>query len=60
MSTYLNAEAATEHRHELLSDAVSYRRTRSDRQPKAPKAARRYRRSHRVSAFLKDLAAATL
>lgn len=60
MSTYLNAEIATEHHRELHTDAIAYRRTRTERAPKAHKAERRYSRNHRVSAFLKDLAAAAL
>jgi hypothetical protein len=60
MSPYLNAEVASEHRRELHADGAAYRRTRTDRQPKAPEAARRYGRSHRFSAFVKDLAAASL
>lgn len=60
MSTYLNAEVASEHRRELVADGTAYRRTRTARQPKAPKAERRHHRNHRVSAFLKDLAAASL
>jgi hypothetical protein len=60
MSPYLNAEVATEHQRELHTDAAAYRRSRTERQPKAHKAGRRYGRNHRVSAFLKDLAAASL
>jgi hypothetical protein len=60
MSPYVNAQVATEHQRELVANAAAYRRTRTDRQPKAQKAARRYGRTHRVSAFLKDLAAASL
>ena len=60
MSPYLNAEVATEHQRELVADGTTYRRTRTVREPKAPKAGRRYHRNHRVSAFLKDLAAASL
>lgn len=60
MSTYLNAEVASEHRRELVANGTAYRRARTVRQPKAPKTERRYHRSHRVSAFLKDLAAAAL
>lgn len=60
MSPYLNAQVATEHQRELHTDASANRRSRTERQPKAHKATRRYGRSHRVSAFLKDLAAASL
>jgi len=60
MSPYLNAEVASERQRELLADGAAYHRTRTDRKPKAPKAARRYGRSRRFSAFVKDLAAASL
>lgn len=60
MNPYLSADVATDHRRELLADAAAYRRTRTDRHPKAPKAERRHGRNRRVSAFLKDLAAAAL
>ena len=56
MNTYLNAAAATERHHELIVDAAQPRRSRRDRRVKAV----RRTRSHRVSAFLKDLAAASL
>jgi hypothetical protein len=50
MNTNLNAAVATERQHQLITEADAYRRTH-----KASK-----RRSHRVAAFLKDLAAASL
>lgn len=49
MNTSLNAAVASERRHQLRSEATAYRRS-----PKSTK------RSHRVSRFLKDLAAASL
>jgi hypothetical protein len=55
MNTYLNAAVATEHQHELIAAAADVRRSRTDRKVKATRA-----RSHRVNAFLKDLAAAAL
>jgi hypothetical protein len=57
MNTYLNAAVATEHQQQLIADAAAYRRSRTDR---TVKATRRRPRNHRVPAFLKDLAAATL
>ncbi len=57
MNTYLNTAAATEHHHELIADAAEFRRSRTVRKAKAEP---RRGRSHRVSAFLKDLAAASL
>jgi hypothetical protein len=54
MNTYLNAAVATEHQQQLNADAAEFRRSRTD-QAIRPRA-----RSHRVSAFLKDLAAASL
>jgi hypothetical protein len=51
MNTSLNAAIAGEHQHELRSDAAAYhRRGRKTGE----------RRNRRVSAFLKDLAAASL
>jgi hypothetical protein len=50
MNTTLNAAIATERQHQLIDQAADYRRGR--------KAG--HRRSHRVSAFFKDLAAASL
>jgi hypothetical protein len=50
MNSTLNAAVATEHQHQLRTDAAEYR----GRGRKAG------RRTHRVSAFLKDLAAASL
>ena len=50
MNTTMNIAVATEHQHQLIADASSYRRGR--------KVSRR--RTHRVTAFLKDLAAASL
>ena len=57
MNSYLNAAAATERNHEQIVDAAEFRRSRTTREVKAvrPRA-----RNHRVSAFLKDLAAASL
>jgi len=57
MNTYLNAAVATEHQHQLIDAAADVRRSRTDRKVKATRARAR---SHRVSAFLKDLAAAAL
>jgi hypothetical protein len=57
MNTYLNAAAATERQHELIADAAESRHHRTT--PKV-KAVRGRVRSRRVSAFLKDLAAASL
>jgi hypothetical protein len=49
LNTHLNAAVVTEHQHQLRSEAASFRRSRSTK-----------RRGHRVSAFLKDLSAASL
>ena len=49
MNTTLNAAVATERQHQLITEAAEYRRARKSG-----------KRSHRVSAFLKDLAAASL
>jgi hypothetical protein len=57
MNTYMNAAVATEHQQQRSADAVEFRRSRTDRDVKA---IRRRARSHRVSAFLKDLAAASV
>jgi hypothetical protein len=57
MNTYLNVAIATEHQQQLSADAAEFRRSRTDRNVKA---IRRRARSHRVSALLKDLAAASL
>jgi hypothetical protein len=57
MNTYLNAAVATEHQHQLIAAAAEFRRSRTDRKVKATRARTH---SHRVSAFLKDLAAAAL
>lgn len=57
MNTYLNAAAATERHRGLIVDAAEFRRSRPARKVKA---VRRRVRSQRVSAFLKDLAAASL
>jgi hypothetical protein len=54
MNTYLNAAVATERQQQQIADAAAYRRSRT------VKAVRRRPRSRRVSAFLKDLAAASL
>ena len=50
LNTHLNAAFATEHQLQLRSDAAGYRRSRKNSK----------RRGHRVSAFLKDLSAASL
>lgn len=50
MNTTLNAAVASDRQHQLIDEAAAYRRAR--------KAGRR--RSHRVSAFVKDLVAASL
>jgi hypothetical protein len=57
MNTYLNAAVATEHQHQLIAAAADVRRSRTGRKVKATRARTH---SHRVSAFLKDLAAAAL
>jgi len=57
MSTYLNAAVATEHQQQLIADVTPYRRSRTDR---TVKGIRRRPTTRRVSAFLKDLAAASL
>ena len=57
MNSYLNAAAATERHRSQIVEAADFRRTRTT--PKV-KAVRRRVRSQRVSAFLKDLAAASL
>jgi hypothetical protein len=56
MNTYLNAAVATDRQQQRIA-AAAYRRSRTDR---AVKANRRRTSSRRVSAFLKDLAAASL
>jgi hypothetical protein len=48
-TTSLTAAVATEHQHQLIADAAEYHRR-----------SRKTSRSHRVSAFLKDLVAASL
>jgi len=55
MNTYFNAAVATERQQQLITDAAPYRRSRSK-----VKATRLRTSSHRVSAFFKDLAAASL
>jgi hypothetical protein len=55
MNTYLNAAVAAEHQQQLIADAAAYRRSRTER---AVKTVQRRRRSRRITAFLKDLAAA--
>lgn len=60
MNTYLSAEVATEQRRDRIADANEYRRSRAERAPKAAEGQQRHRRNRRVSAFLKDLAAASL
>jgi hypothetical protein len=57
MNSYFNAAVATEHQHQLIADIAAFRRTRTDR---TAKPTRRRTSSRRVSAFLKDLAAASL
>jgi len=57
MNTNLNAALATEHHHQLITEAANARLSRSERKAEAVPAPAR---SHRVSAFLKDLAAAAL
>jgi hypothetical protein len=57
MDTYLNAAVGTEHQRQMIADAGEFRRSRRDR---TVKTVRRRARSRRVSAFLKDLAAASL
>jgi hypothetical protein len=57
MDTYLNAAVAAERQHQLIVDAERARRSAADRKPKAR---HRRNRSHRVSGFLRDLAAASL
>jgi len=57
MNTYLNAAVATELQQQVIDAAADVRRSRTDRKVKATRA---LARSHRVSAFLKDVAAAAL
>ena len=57
MNTDFNAAVATGRQQQMIADAAPYRSSRSDR---AVKVIRRHASSHRVSAFLKDLAAASL
>ena len=57
MNTDLNAAVGTEHQRQMIADAAEFRRSRRDR---TVKPVRRRARSRRVSAFLKDLAAASL
>jgi hypothetical protein len=57
MNTYLNAALGTEHQQQMIADAAEFRRSRRDR---TVKTVRRRVRNRRVSAFLKDLAAASL
>ena len=57
MNTYLNAAVGTERQQQMIADAAEFRRGRGDRKVKT---VRRRVRSRRVSAFLKDLAAASL
>jgi hypothetical protein len=59
MNTYLSATIATERQRQLIADAAQSRRART-RTSRKPKAVRGQARSHRVSAFLRDLAAASL
>ena len=48
MNTTLNAAVASDRQHQLIAEAAAYRRSHTVS-----------RRGHRVSAFLKDLAAAS-
>jgi len=57
MNTDLNAAVGTEHQRQMIADASEFRRSRRDRKVKT---VRRRAHSRRVSAFLKDLAAASL
>jgi hypothetical protein len=57
MNTYLNAAVGTERQQQMIADAAEFRRSRRDRKVKT---VRRRAPSRRVSAFLKDLAAASL
>jgi hypothetical protein len=57
MNIYLNAAVGTERQQQMIADAAEFRRSRRDRKVKT---VRRRARSRRVSAFLKDLAAASL
>jgi hypothetical protein len=57
MNTYLNAAVGTERQQQMIADAAEFRRSRRYRKVKT---VRRRARSRRVSAFLKDLAAASL
>jgi hypothetical protein len=57
MNTYLNAAVGTAHQRQMIADAAEFRRSRRDRKTET---VRRRVRSRRVSAFLKDLAAASL
>ena len=57
MNTDLNAAVGTEHQRQMIADAAEFRRSRRDRKVKT---VRRRARSRHVSAFLKDLAAASL
>lgn len=63
MNTYLTATIATERQHQFIADAEQHRRTRTTRtrttRTARPAEARRTR-SHRVTGFLRDLAAASL
>ncbi len=57
MNTYLNAAVGTERQQQMIADAAEFRRSRRDRKVKT---IRRRAPSRRVSAFRKDLAAASL
>ena len=57
MNTYLNAAVGTERQQQMIADAAEFRRSRRDRKVKT---VRRRAPSRRVSAFRKDLAAASL
>jgi hypothetical protein len=57
MNTYLNAAVATEHQQQLIAYVAPFRRSHPDRTVKAN---RRRPTTRRISAFLKDLAAASL
>jgi hypothetical protein len=56
MNTSLTTVIAAERQQRMVQDAAEYRRARSRRRGKS----RRHTRRSRVSAFVKDLAAASL
>jgi hypothetical protein len=57
MNTYLNAAVGTERQQQMIADAAEYRHSRRDRKVKT---VQRRARSRRVTAFLRDLVAASL